>query len=191
MNIYQKLQTARVELQRMKLKMSGKNDYSRYSYYELSDLLPAINELCLKHDLFTRFIVIQDHREKAILTLYNASDPTEKIDFVIPTAEVEIGKKKDGTGGAEPIQNLGGKTTYLRRYLMMIAFEVIESDLVEQIQIHMTSEIGEKDLLLIKSAPDFESLTKICASLKSKYSVKLITPEFNRRKVELEQSEAK
>lgn len=190
MNIYQKLQTARVELQRMKLKMSGKNDYSRYSYYELSDLLPAINELCLKHDLFTRFIVIQDRREKAILTLYNASQPTEKIDFIIPTAEVEIGKKKDGTGGAEPIQNLGGKTTYLRRYLMMIAFEVIESDLVEQIQRDIATEISEQDLKLIKTAADFQNLTKVCADLKQKYSAKLIVPHFNNRKVELEQETA-
>lgn len=171
--------------------MSGKNEYSRYSYYELSDLLPAINELCLKHDLFTRFIVVHEGREKAILTLYNASQPTEKIDFVIPTAEVEIGKKKDGSGGAEPIQNLGGKTTYLRRYLMMIAFEVIESDLVEQIQRDLTDEIDEKDLKLINEAADFTALTRICSGLKSKYSMKLITPYFDRKRVEFEQAEAK
>jgi len=112
-----------------------------------------------------------DRIEKAILTIYNASQPIEKIDFTIPTAEVEIGKKKDGTDGAEPIQNLGGKTTYLRRYLMMIAFEVIESDTVEQIKRNLTDEMTDEDIELINNCGDFKSLTVVCGSLKEKYNV--------------------
>ena len=46
LNIYQKIQKARVELQNSKLKKSGKNDFSKYEYFELGDFLPNINKIC-------------------------------------------------------------------------------------------------------------------------------------------------
>lgn len=192
MNIYQKIAKVRVDLQNLNLKKSGNNTFSHYQYFELGDFLPAINELCLKNDLITAFSIIHDKgTEKAILTLYNASEPTEKLCFVSPTAEVEIGRKKDGTGGAEPIQNLGGKTTYLRRYLLMTAFEMVESDMVEKIKRDLTDEISEEDQTRIRGAKSMESLTKICGELKTKYKISLITPIYDEMKVKLDQKESK
>ena len=46
LNLFQKLQKARVELQEMNLKKSGQNKFAGFSYYELSDFLPAINIIC-------------------------------------------------------------------------------------------------------------------------------------------------
>lgn len=190
MNLYIKLNNARYELQNLRLKKSGLNKYSSYNYYELGDFLPAINSLCLKYDMTTRFNIIADkNSEKAILTIINSSEPQEKLEFISPTAEVEIGKKKDGTGGAEPIQNLGGKITYMRRYMLMTAFEMVESDRVEQINRELTGSISDDDLEKINKTRTQSQLIKVCSALKTKYKTNLITPHYERRIEELKQDE--
>lgn len=181
-----KLQKVRVDLQNLKIKKTGKNDYSKYSYYELSDLLPAINVLCAKNGLFTQFgMVVQNGIEMAKLTVYDSSDATKKISFTTPTAEAEIGKKKDGSGGADPIQNLGGKITYLRRYLLMVAFEVVEADTVEQVEHELNTEITKEDMELILNTKSTTELSAVCAELKSKYKMSLIAPIYEKQKQDL------
>ena len=188
MNIYQKLATARVELQNMKIKKTGKNTYSGFSYYELSDFLVHINALNAQKGIVTRFNIIADcGKEKAVLTLINVDEPQEKIDFTAPTAEVEIGKKKDGTGGAEPIQNLGGKITYMRRYMLFTAYEMVESDSVDSVNRELTNEVAEEDLQAINAAKSVDELTKLYNQLQKTYKIKLITPIFKEARTKLEQ----
>lgn len=193
MNIHQKLQQARVDLQDMKLKKTGENKYSNYTYYELSDFLPAINAICNKLKLFTKFnIFVNKGKEIAVLEVRDIDKPEETISFTSETKDVEIGKKKDGSGGAEPIQNLGGKTTYMRRYLYMIAFEIVESDLVEKINKELEDqELDAEDKAKIANAPTPEKLIKICSALKKKYKISLITPLYDEQKIKLEQEESK
>jgi len=187
MNIYQKLNKARTELQNLELKKSGYNDYSKYSYYELGDFLPAINAICDKLGLFTKFSIVSDRgKEKAVLTVYNADEANEKVNFIVPTAEVEIGKKKDGTGGAEPIQNLGGKITYMRRYMLFNAFEMVESDSVERIKQAVNTELEESEIEAINKTKTFVELTAVCGKLKSKYGAKTIEPLYKAKRKELE-----
>jgi len=184
MTIYEKIQTARVELQSMKLKKSGQNTYSKFSYYELSDLLPAINVLCSKHGLFTKFdITVKKGVEMATLTIVEESEV--KVVFSAPTAEVEIGKSKTG-GGAQPIQNLGGKITYMRRYMLMTAFEIVENDMVDTINQTLNSELSAEDKKKIADTKDFKTLTKVCGELKQTYKATLIKPLYDTRKEELE-----
>ena len=45
MSIFEKLNQARLEFQNMGVKKSGKNSYAGYTYYELSDIIPAINKI--------------------------------------------------------------------------------------------------------------------------------------------------
>jgi hypothetical protein len=185
MNIYQKLIKARIDLQNLNLKKTGKNKYSNYDYYELGDLLPAINKLCEKYEITTRLNIIPSAEEKAILTLYNASEPQEKIDFIAPTAEAYIGAKwKDGkqAGGADPIQNLGGKITYMRRYMLVTAFEVVESDMVDSINREMADEISSEDLDKIKQVKTVEELEKVYKVLEKIYKSKILLPHFKAQK---------
>ncbi len=190
MNIYQKLQKTRVELQEMNLKPSGENTYSNYVYYELSDFLPAINALCNQNGLFTKFNIIDDnHTEKAILSIHNAEEPTEKVTYTSKTAEVEIGKKKDGTGGADPIQNLGGKLTYMKRYVYLNAFEIIEPDIVEAVKKEMTKEVDQEDLTKIENCKTQEELTKLYNELTKKYKMTLIQPLFSSKKEKINQDQ--
>ena len=136
-NIYQKLQEARCELQEMNLKKSGNNKFSGYTYYELGDFLPAINALLKKYKLFSDI----SFGDMAVLTITNAEKPDEKITFLSTIAEANL-------KGCHPIQNLGAIQTYLRRYLYMNAFEIVEHDLLDAVtdtKKEIKQEVQEKE----------------------------------------------
>ncbi len=194
LNVYQKLQKVRVELQGMKLKKTGRNTFSNFTYYELGDFLPAINELCKKNGLVTSFSIKNqiDSAEHALLNIINSDDPSEIIKFICPTAEVNIGKSEaKGKKGAEPIQNLGGKVTYMRRYMLMTAFEMVESDIVDSVKEQVNNELKDNDIKQITTAKNFVELTKVCGKLKQTYKMDIITPFYNKRKKELENKPSK
>lgn len=117
-NVYRALQSMRVALQEKDIKKSGHNDYAKYDYFELSDFLPEINKLALENNI----VCIYEITDKdAILHIADMEDFENRIDFRIPLAEVS-------TKGANAIQLVGSLTTYTRRYLYMIAFEIAEND---------------------------------------------------------------
>ena len=124
MNIYEKLNAARVAFQSRGVKMSGKNDFARYSYFELADILPAINEIAesLK---FT--CVVTFSSEKASLVLYDTEKPENSIAFTSPMSTASL-------KGCHEVQNLGAVETYIKRYLYQNAFEIVESDALNGIQ---------------------------------------------------------
>lgn len=121
MNIYEKLQTARVELQKRALKKSGFNGFSKFEYFQLQDFLPAINEIFDELKLCAVFVL---DGAFATLTVVNSETPEEKIIFTSPVAE-------SGIKGATPIQNLGGVHTYMRRYMWLMAMEIVEHDAID------------------------------------------------------------
>lgn len=174
-NVYQKLQEVRSQLSAMNLKKTGKNTYSNFTYYELSDFLPALNKLNAESGLMTHFRIERPYgeggREEAHLDIINTEKPEEKITFDSETAEVEIGKKKDGTGGADRIQNIGGKQTYLRRYLLMMAYEISEGDSVDanrRAPAPNAKELEDDEIDKILEAKNHDELVKICRDLKAK-----------------------
>lgn len=121
-NIYEKLQCARVALQGKKLPKTGKNEYAKFKYYELSDFLPSVNQIFLDIGLTTCFNLSE---EKAELTLINTHTPEERIIFSSTLPE------KYEQKGSLPIQQLGGLHTYLKRYLYMNAMEIVEDDSID------------------------------------------------------------
>lgn len=121
MNVFEKLQNARIELQEMNLKKSGFNKFANYSFFELGDFLPAINSIFAKYKLFSQ---INFTNEDATLIILNTEKPEEKIIFTSPMAEAEL-------KGCHKVQNLGASQSYLRRYLYMSALEIVESDALD------------------------------------------------------------
>lgn len=198
-NVYQKIQTVRAELVKLNLKKTGKNDYSRFTYYELGDFLPSLNKLMDQHGLMTRFVIYPPKKdqmiERALLQVFNSENPKEVVDFVSQTAVVAIGVKKgDPTTGASAIQNLGGKITYMRRYMMMVAFEIVESDYVDQGT--PETKVDKNSLKLdvvylnkIKAAKDLDELAQVCNDIKKlkgpKYH-KLLMEYYTKKKGELQ-----
>lgn len=136
LNIYQKIQKIKKEISEKKLKKTGENKYSGFKYYELNDFVPALIELCDKYQIFTMFELEQD---KATLTILNCENKEEIVNYSMPVADLEL-------KGANKIQSIGGVQTYLRRYLYMIAFDIVESDTFDRgnVEIELTIE-EEKD----------------------------------------------
>lgn len=123
MNVYQKLAIARAELGNRPLKKSGVNKYAGYSYFELNDFIGEINKIFKELNLISVFNIKMNDLgvETAFLDIVNADNPTETLTFEASTAEA-------GMKGATPIQMLGAKHTYMRRYLWLEAMEIAEND---------------------------------------------------------------
>ena len=111
--------TARIELQKHKLEKTGKNTFSKYSYFELEDFLPAVQKIF--HEVGLCGIVSFKH-DLAFLTITDGSE--QFIEITTPMADAQL-------KAATPIQNLGAVHTYLRRYLWVTAMEIVEHDVVD------------------------------------------------------------
>lgn len=136
LNIYQKLQKSRVDLQKKELKKTGFNKYSNYGYFELGDFLPAINEICNNNGLATIFKFKSD---EATLTVIDTDNVESTIEFSTP---IEIATLK----GCSNIQNIGGTQSYARRYLYIMAFEIAEADTIDGGQVDADAEQGKQKI---------------------------------------------
>ena len=124
MNIYEKMQEAKAQLLEKNISKSGVNKFSNYNYFELGDFTPPLIEILKKLKLFT---AVSFSENEATLTIINAEKPDEKVTFTSPMREATL-------KGAHPIQNLGAVETYQRRYLYMMAFDIVDSDVLDSIQ---------------------------------------------------------
>jgi hypothetical protein len=120
MGVHKKLMDARILLQQAPLKKSGHNKFAGYSYFELGDFLPTINQIFAKVGLCG---VVSFDKELATLTITDTEDSTE-IKLTSPMAEANL-------KGCHPIQNLGAVETYTRRYLWVSAMEIVEHDALD------------------------------------------------------------
>ena len=120
-NIYSKMQKVRCEFQEKPLKKSGHNKFAGYRYFELADFLPTINSLLEKYNLCSN---ISFDKELATLTIVNSENTDEKLIFTSPMSQANL-------KGCHDVQNLGAVQTYLRRYLWVNAFEIVEQDGLE------------------------------------------------------------
>jgi hypothetical protein len=91
-----------------------------YSYFELGDFLPTINQIFARVGLCG---VVSFDKELATLTITDTEDSTE-IKLTSPMAEANL-------KGCHPIQNLGAVETYTRRYLWVSAMEIVEHDALD------------------------------------------------------------
>lgn len=151
-----KINEIRLELSK-DMGKSGKNTYSKYDYFQLKDFMPKAISLMNEKGVYTEFQIVNkrvdmpgkkttnyvvdengvqvassvieeenfEYREVAVLDAYNLDDETDMIHLEKPTANVSL-------QAAQPIQNLGGKSTYMKRYMYMDLFEINENDAVEE-----------------------------------------------------------
>lgn len=172
-NVLKKIQAVKKALSEMKISASGINKHSNYTYYELSDFIPQLVKemekvgLC---DVFNiKYILGADNivREFGVLEVYDV-ETEEKVEFLMPTVEVEakvISNK---------IQALGAKNTYIKRYLYMNAFNIVENDQIDAPPMMATAKQVEvikgifkdnpqklKDMLDRKGYQSVEEFTKV------------------------------
>ncbi len=161
MNIYEKLQMCRVELQQSTIKKSGTNKFANFNYFELSDFLPTINELMKKHKLSSVFNLNENNAD---LTIINTEKPEEQITFSCYSEIAEMTKIIN-------VQKIGATVTYLRRYLYMNAFEIVEHDVLNSVSGHeevkpQEPKATKKQVIEITDLADFETTKSILKAYK-------------------------
>ena len=122
MNVYGKLIEARKRFLDAGIKKTGINRYAEYKYFTLDEIIPAKQAIFRDLGLAD---VISFLPDAAALTIYNVTNPSEIIVFTSQLAADESMIKN-------PIQKVGAIQTYVRRYLYLLALDIIESDGIEE-----------------------------------------------------------
>lgn len=193
MNVYQRLNEARKAFHSREIKKTGKNKFAGYEYFELADFVVPALEIFAEKGL-TAVISFSEH--DAVMDIFNAEVPDERISITSPIASAQL-------KGCHPVQNLGATQTYLRRYLWVLALEIVEHDAVDSSRPVEKSEEFDAELFVdamldwVKQARSEEELTSLwvgnkkqIASLKksdSELYLKLQS-SFSARKKSLEES---
>lgn len=121
-NVYQRLLEMRVEFHQRPVKKSGWNNFGKYSYYELSDIVPHALELAVRHGLI--FIFTYD-AEYARLQIMAVESPDDRMEITAPLGSADL-------KAAHEIQNIGAVLSYQRRYLYVAALDIIETEDIDR-----------------------------------------------------------
>ena len=122
--------TIKGELSQHKIPKSGKNKFSGFTYHELGDFMPFINELNARHGV-NAMVNIKRVQNLCYILLVNTEDTNDRYCVEIPLDEAEMLSNGGGASKVDKIQRLGSTVTYLRRYLFMTAYDIVESDGVD------------------------------------------------------------
>ena len=184
MNVYAKLQAARMKLHSMELKKSGYNKFASYNYFELADfVVPALKIF----DELKLCGVVSFGKEVATLTIVDL-EAGSKVEITSPMSSAAL-------KGCHEVQNLGAVETYIRRYLWVAALEIVEHDALDSSEPVKDeskidrAKVGEY-LTKIKSAKNPDALKKIYTEAygyakEDKMSCDLIIAAKDARKSEL------
>lgn len=121
MSVYKKLNDARREFHKTALKKTGRNEFSKYDYFTLGDIVqPALMAfqnagLCA---------VVTFDKEIAMMTIVNVDKPEDRILITSPMGSASL-------KGCHEVQNIGAVETYQRRYLWLAALDAVEGDVIE------------------------------------------------------------
>ena len=127
-NIHEKIIKISIELKEKKIEKRGKVSYGKscFHYFKLEDFQTELLKLFNKYKVAAYFNFLKDSSK---LTILNIEDPSQSRDFSIEHPDLSL---EDMQGiYSKKVQELGGKTTYLKRYLFLIAFYIDEEDIIE------------------------------------------------------------
>lgn len=174
-NIYQKINNIKQDFLKSNVKKSGKNKNAGFEYFELVDFMPTLVELMNKYKVYS-FISFTE--KEATITLINVEKTEEKVIITSPVVDFKSYKYEKDTKGnytgnviedltnMNSIQKMGAIQTYIRRYLYLIAFDIVEPELFD----NLSGEIKEEDKATVSQLAYIDSLKldkqKICQTYK-------------------------
>lgn len=123
MTIYQKIAGIQKNLLQKELPKSGYNKFGNFKYHELEDILPTIFRECYNQELFIEFSFTN---ELAQLKIRNWNEPGESVITSVPMPEIVPLNR-----GMNIMQSEGSYITYLKRYLLINMFLIVEKDVVD------------------------------------------------------------
>ena len=138
MTIFEKLNEARLRFQNANVKKSGVNKFAGYTYYELADILPAVNKLANE----LKFCCVVNFTSEEARLDFCDLEKDERITFTSPMSTASL-------KGCHEVQNLGAVETYIKRYLYQNCFEIVENDVLDE-TMNPNDKGGEIDDLIAK-----------------------------------------
>lgn len=163
MSIYEKLARIQEEVMNTSFSKSGENKFQKYDYFELEDLLQKIIPLTIKYETTIMF----SFTEHGVLKLKDWNPEKGEVSIRVPFPELEAINR-----GTNKIQSTGAYITYLKRYLLMNMFLIMEKDIVDS----NDSVKKEPNNVPKKEVDVDEVLNKIKAHIHKKDSTIPITP---------------
>lgn len=129
MNIYRKLQIARLKFLQAGVKKTGKNIHLEFMYFELSDIVPVAESIFTEVGLL---MAPTFGKEYAIAKVFNCDDRDEEpITFEAPFTQIAPIISNSGKVVTNEMQALGSSITYMRRYLWQLVLDIIEADSID------------------------------------------------------------
>lgn len=122
LNVYEKLLKVREELLGIQMNKSGKNGAIGFHFFELTDIVPVATPLFVKYKLLP---IITFSSDKVCMTIMNTENPEEFIPLQSPIVYLE------GNRGMNAVQSIGATHTYMRRYMYMLALDIVENDTID------------------------------------------------------------
>lgn len=133
MTIYQKIAGIQKNILQKELPKSGYNKFGNFKYHELDDILPTIFRECYNQELFIEFSFTN---ELAQLKIRNWNEPGESVITSVPMPGIVPLNR-----GMNIMQSEGSYITYLKRYLLINMFLIVEKDVVDSDNVkHATSK---------------------------------------------------
>ena len=109
MNVFKKLQLARVRFLEAGVDKSGKHMKLEYKYFELADIVPKAEQIFLEIGLM---MVPSMYGDKATARVYNVDDREDFIDFVAPYTPIAPIVSNAGNQVTNEMQATGSSITF-------------------------------------------------------------------------------
>ena len=126
MCITAKIEEIQIALMGQEFPKSGYNKFSKNNYHELKDIMPPIVAECHKRGLMLLFNFSKD---EATLDVTDKNNVENYYRFTMPMPEIgQLNKQMN------VIQSIGADSTYLKRYLLINAFLILEDDVADALE---------------------------------------------------------
>ena len=107
----------------IRISKDGKNSFQNYEYFKPDDINKAIVPVLLEHGLYAKFDMIFNAEKGVYEGSLKIGNFENKDDFEIYSLDVKEALVK----GASPVQCSGATMTYLKRYILMNAFNLADN----------------------------------------------------------------
>lgn len=181
--LIKKISQIRKELQDSNIKKTGKNNHAGFTYYELSDFLPKLNELMAKHEIIDIISIVNGY---ATLTL---TDGKEEKQYSIPFTQFETPKTRSGAPMMQDIQYLGAQNTYYKRYLYLNAFGITDGEIIDSLNNKELPDLEGIIKAIDSSVQKIETLDRLQSRFQGLTKEEQANPQikeiFSKRKLEI------
>lgn len=120
-DVYTKIQKGKLYFMEQGIRKSGKNKFHKFNYYELKDLLPVVLRWMDENNMSSHY----NFSSSTATLIIRDEDTKTSASFSIPLPAVTM------ENPFQAMQVIGGLQTYARRYLLIQAFDIEESDAID------------------------------------------------------------